>query len=104
MAPGRVPPERSGDMSPRLLRRVLTAVVLIAALALPLSAQASAGPRPPTGVAGPAFLADLTETFRHWFAHLWSGTFEKNGPIIDPNGATTPAGRGDNGVIIDPNG
>jgi hypothetical protein len=95
-------------MSPRLLRRVLTAVVLIAALVLPLSAQAAAVRRPSAGVAGPAFLADLTEAFRHWFAHLWSGTFEKNGAMVDPNGGTTPAGttgaKGDNGPIIDPDG
>jgi hypothetical protein len=101
-------------MSPRLLRPVLTTVVLIAALALPLSAQAAGVQSPAIDVAGPAFLADLTETFRHWFAHLWCGTFEKNGAQIDPNGATTPAGtanggtppaeRGDNGAMVDPNG
>jgi hypothetical protein len=95
-------------MSSRLLRRVPTAVVLIAALALPLSAQAAAVPRPSAGVAGPAFLEDLTEAFRHWFAHLWAGTFEKNGAQIDPNGQTTPAGTtgvgGDNGAMVDPNG
>lgn len=94
-------------MSPRLLRRVLTTVVLIAGLALPLSAQVAEVRQPSAGVAGPAFL-DLTEAFRHWFAHLWTGSFEKNGPIIDPNGATNggtpPAGRGDNGPVIDPDG
>ncbi len=99
-------------MSPRLLRRALTTVVLIAGLTLPFSAQA-AGARPPA-VAGPALLMDFTEAFRHWFAHLGSGTLEKNGAQIDPNGTTTPAGttnggtpptgRGDNGPIIDPNG
>lgn len=100
-------------MSPRLLRRALTTVVLIAALALPLSAQAAGVRQPSGGVAGPAFL-DLTEAFRHWFAHLWAGTLEKNGAIIDSNGGTTPAGttnggtppdgRGDNGAMVDPNG
>jgi hypothetical protein len=95
-------------MSPRLLRRVLTAVVLIAALALPLSARAAAVPRPSAGVAGPAILEDLADAFRHWLAHLWTGAFEKNGAIIDPNGGTPPAGTarvgGDNGPIIDPDG
>jgi hypothetical protein len=95
-------------MSSRLLRRVLTAVVLIAALALPLSAQAAAVQRPAAGVAGPAFLEDLADAFRHWLAHLWTGAFEKNGAMVDPNGGTTPAGTagvgGDNGAIIDPNG
>jgi hypothetical protein len=101
-------------MSPRLLCRVLATVVLIAALALPLSAQAAPVPRPSTGVAGPALLEDLTETFRHWLAHFLSRTFEKNGAMVDPNGTTTPAGtsnggttpagRSDNGPIIDPNG
>jgi hypothetical protein len=95
-------------MSPRLLRRALTTVVLIAGLALPLSAQAAGVRQLSGGVAGPAFLADLTEAFRHWFAHLWAGTLEKNGAIIDPNGGTTPAGttaeRGDNGAMVDPNG
>jgi hypothetical protein len=92
-------------MSPRLPRRVLTTVALMAALALPLTARAAAvRPQP----AGPAFLEDLAQTFRHWFAHLWTGTFEKNGPIIDPDGRTTPAnlpgGSNDNGAQTDPNG
>jgi hypothetical protein len=95
-------------MSSRLLRRILTAVVLIAALALPLSAQVAAVQRPSAGVAGPAFLEDLADAFRHWLAHLWAGTLEKNGAQIDPNGGTTPAGTagvgGDNGPIIDPDG
>jgi hypothetical protein len=95
-------------MSSRLLRRVLTAVVLIAALALPLSALAAAVQRPSAGVAGPAILEDLADTFRHWLAHLWTGTLEKNGAMVDPNGGTPPAGTaragGENGPIIDPNG
>jgi|GEM_PF-6243231 len=102
-------------MSPRLLRRALTTVVLIAGLALPLSAQAAGDRQPSAGVAGrPAFLVDLTEAFGHWFAHLWTGSFEKNGAQIGPNGlpttagttngGTPPAGRGDNGPVIDPNG
>src|SRR5436305_6636551 len=105
MAPGRVPPERSGDMSPRLPRRVLPTIALLAALALPLPAEAATIRSQP---AGPAFLEDLAETIQHWFAHLWTGTFEKNGAQTDPNGQTTPAdttsGRGDNGPIIDPDG
>jgi hypothetical protein len=92
-------------MSRRLPRRVLTTVVLMAALILPLPARAAAvRPQP----AGPAFLEDLAQTFRHWLVRLWTGTFEKNGPIIDPNGQTTPASspgqRGDNGAMVDPNG
>jgi hypothetical protein len=106
-------------MSPRLPRRVLPTVALMAALALPLPARAAAVRPQPNG---PAFLEDLAATFRHWFAHLWIGTFEKsgaqidpdgqatpdNGPIIDPNGRTTPAStpgvRGDNGAMVDPDG
>ena len=92
-------------MSPRLPRRVLTTVALMAALALPLPARAAAvRPQP----AGPAFLEDLARTFQHWFTRLWTGTFEKNGAQIDPDGRTTPANptgeRNDNGAQIDPNG
>jgi hypothetical protein len=93
-------------MSPRLPRRVLTTVALIAALIiLPLPVRAAAVRSQP---ASPAFLEDLAETFRHWFARLWTGTFEKNGAQTDPDGRTTPAsspgGRNDNGAQIDPNG
>lgn len=92
-------------MPPRLPYRVLTTVVLMAALLLPLPARAAAGrPQP----AGPALLEDLAQTFRHWLAGLWSGTFEKNGAMVDPDGRTTPANspgeRGDNGPMIDPDG
>jgi hypothetical protein len=91
-------------MSPRLPRRVLTTVALMAALALPLPARAAAvRPQP----AGPAFLADLAQTFWQWLA-LWTGTFEKNGAQTDPNGRTTPASttgeRNDNGAMVDPDG
>ncbi len=92
-------------MSPRLPRRVLPTITLLAVLVLPLPAQAAAVRSQP---AGPAFLEDLAETFRHWFAHLWTGTFEKNGAQTDPDGRTTPAsttgGNGDNGAMVDPNG
>jgi hypothetical protein len=92
-------------MSPRLPRQVLTTVVLMAALILPLPARAATlRPQP----AGPAFLADLAQTFRHWFARLWAGAVEKNGAQTDPDGQATPSnspgGRGDNGAQIDPNG
>jgi hypothetical protein len=92
-------------MSPRLPCRVLTTVVLMAALILPLPARAAAvRPQP----AGPAFLEDFAQTFRHWLARAWTGTFEKNGAMVEPDGRTTPASspgeRGDNGPIIDPDG
>ena len=92
-------------MSPRLPRRALTTIVLMAALVLPLPARAAAvRPQP----AGPAFLEDLAQTFQHWLARLWSGTFEKNGPMIDPDGLTSPVsspgGSNDNGAQTDPNG
>jgi len=92
-------------MPPRLPRRALTTVVLMAALTLPLPARAGAvRPQPP----GPAFLEDLAQTFRHWLDRLWTGTLEKNGAQTDPNGQPTPASspgeRGDNGMIIDPDG
>lgn len=92
-------------MSPRLPRRGLTLVVLMAALILPLPARAAAvRPQP----AGPALLEDLARTFQSWLARLWTGTLEKNGPMIDPNGQPTPASttgeRGDNGAQPDPNG
>lgn len=92
-------------MSPRLPRRVLTTVVLMAALILPLPARATTvRPQP----VRPAFLEDLAQTFRHWFARLWTGPVEKNGAQIDPDGRTTPAispgGSNDNGAQIDPNG
>jgi hypothetical protein len=83
----------------------LTTVALMAALALPLPVRAAAvRPQP----AGPAFLEDLAQTFRQWLARVWTGTFEKNGPMIDPDGRTTPDNttgeRSDNGAMVDPDG
>ena len=92
-------------MSPHLPRLALTTVVLMAALILPLPARAAAvRPQP----AGPAFLEDLAQTFQQWLVRLWTGTLEKNGPMIDPNGRTPPPSppgeRGDNGGMVDPDG
>ncbi|MEA2603195.1 MAG: hypothetical protein QOF89_4187 [Acidobacteriota bacterium] len=92
-------------MSPHLPRRALPTIALMAALALPLPAQAATARNPS---AGPAVLEDLAGSFWHWLNHFWTRTFEKNGAQIDPNGQTpptvTPGGANDNGAQTDPDG
>jgi hypothetical protein len=90
---------------PRLPRKALTAAVLMGGLILPIPARAAAVRHP---AAGPSVLESSVGIVLHWFSHLWSATFEKNGAQIDPDGRTPPASTagvpGDHGAQIDPNG
>lgn len=90
---------------PRLPRKGLTAAVLMGGLILPLPARAAAVRHP---AAGPAVLESSVGIVLHWFSHLWSATFEKNGPQTDPDGRTPPASPTgisiDHGAQIDPDG
>jgi hypothetical protein len=90
---------------PRLCRKALTAAVLMGGLILPLPARARVVRHP---TAGPAVLEDSVGIVLHWFSHLWTAAFEKNGAQIDPDGRTAPTSPAgvsiDYGAQIDPNG
>ncbi len=99
-------------MSPRLPRRRLTAAVLMGGLILPIPARAAVVRHP---AVGPAALETSVGIVLHWFSHLWTAAFEKNGAQTDPDGRTAPAvpangANGldgvstDNGAMIDPDG
>jgi hypothetical protein len=77
-------------------RRILPALALMAALALPHLAQATPVRTLPRGT---AVLADLPGTFWSWTVRLWSGIVQKNGAQTDPNGS-----KSDNGAQTDPDG
>ena len=83
-------------MSSCIPRRILPALALMAALALPHPAQAAAVRHP---VLGMAVLEHLPGAFWSWTARLWSGMLPKNGAQPDPNGS-----KADNGAMIDPDG
>jgi hypothetical protein len=83
-------------MSPWIYRRILPALALMAALALPHPVQAAAVRTLPRGT---AVLADLPEALWSWTVRLWSGIVQKNGAQTDPNGS-----KSDNGAQIDPDG
>ena len=83
-------------MSSLIPRRILPVLALMAALALPHSAQAATVRHPPLGM---AVLEDLPGAFWSWTAHIWSGILRKNGAQPDPDGS-----KADNGAQIDPDG
>ena len=71
-------------MSPCIYRRILPALALMAALALPHPAQAAAVRTLPRGM---AVLENLPEALWSWTVRLWSGIVQKNGAQTDPNGS-----------------
>ena len=83
-------------MSPRIPRRILPALALMAALALPHPAQA-------VGVRhlalGTVALEDVPRSLWSWTVHFWSDILQKNGSQPDPDGSKT-----DNGAQPDPDG
>ncbi len=83
-------------MSSLIPRRILPALALMAALALPHPAQAADVRHPPLGM---AVLEHLPGAFWSWTARVWNGILPKNGAQTDPNGSKT-----DNGAQIDPDG
>ncbi|HKI05773.1 MAG TPA: hypothetical protein VKK31_27580 [Thermoanaerobaculia bacterium] len=83
-------------MSPRIPRRILPALALLAALALPHPAQA-VGVRHLALRAGA--LENLPRSLWSWTVLYWNNILQKNGAQIDPNGSKT-----DNGAQIDPDG
>ena len=91
-------------MSPRSLRRSLSAVILAGGLALlPAAARAL-----PFSSDGPAAVREQVRGVLDWLGRtltgLWAEDSGDNGVIIDPDGRPTPSANDDNGVIIDPNG
>jgi hypothetical protein len=93
-------------MSPRSLRRPLSAVILVGSLAL-LPAAARALPVA-SGSDGPAAVREQVRGLLDWLgralAGLWAGDSGDNGMTIDPDGRPKPSANGDNGMTIDPNG
>lgn len=93
-------------MSPRSLRRRLSALALAGGLALlPAAARAvSVG----SGSDGPAAVREQVLGLLDWFGRvltgLWAGDSGDNGMTIDPDGRPKSSADGDNGMIIDPNG
>jgi hypothetical protein len=67
---------------PRWPRKALAAAVLMGGLILPISARAAVVRHP----AGPAVLESPVGIVLHWFSHLWTAAFEKNGAQTDPDG------------------
>lgn len=93
-------------MSPRSLRRPLSAVILAGSLAL-VPAAARALPAA-SGSDGPAAVREQVRGLMDWLGRaligLWAGDSGDNGMTIDPDGQAKPSANGDNGMTIDPNG
>ena len=93
-------------MSPRSLRRPLSALILAGCLAL-LPAATWALPVA-SGSDGPAAVREQVRGLLNWLGRaitgLWAADSGDNGMTIDPDGRPKPSANGDNGMIIDPNG
>jgi hypothetical protein len=87
--------------------RILAAVLLVAALAVPASLQASGLPSPRTAAHDGGSMARASFWSLEGLLRMIRQAWIDEGPILDPNGGTSaappPNNSGDNG-ILDPNG
>jgi hypothetical protein len=88
--------------------RLLAAVLLVAALAVPASLQASALPSLSTAAHDGGSVARAGFWSLDGLLRIVRQAWIDEGPILDPNGgastAPPPGNSGDNGPILDPNG
>jgi hypothetical protein len=88
--------------------RLLAAVLLVAALAVPASLQASGLPSLRMAAHDGGSLASASSWSLDGMLGMIHQIWIDNGPILDPNGGTSaappPGNSGDNGGILDPNG
>jgi hypothetical protein len=88
--------------------RLLAAILLAAALAVPASLQASGLPSPITATHSAGSLLPASSWSLDGLLHMIRQAWIDNGPILDPSGGTSaappPGNSGDNGGILDPNG
>ncbi|HXO40438.1 MAG TPA: hypothetical protein VN999_03250 [Thermoanaerobaculia bacterium] len=88
--------------------RLLAAVLLVSALAVPASLQASGLPSPRTAAHHGGSLLRASSWSLGGLLRMVRQAWIDEGPILDPNGrasaAPPPGNSGDNGGILDPSG
>jgi hypothetical protein len=88
--------------------RLLAAILLAAALAVPTSLQASGLPSPRTAAHESGSLLRASSWSLDGLLRIVRHVWIDNGPTLDPNGGTSaappPGNSGDNGGGLDPNG
>jgi hypothetical protein len=88
--------------------RLLAAVLLVAAVAVPASLQASGLPSPRTAAHDGGSLLPTSSWSLEGLLRMIRQVWIDNGPTLDPNGGSSAAPpqrtSGDNGPTLDPNG
>jgi hypothetical protein len=88
--------------------RLLAAVLLVAAVAVPASLQASGLPSPRTAAHDGGSLSRATSWSLDGLLRMIRQVWIDNGPTLDPSGGTSAApperNSGDNGPTLDPSG